>query len=69
MLALFVGARSTIVPFLPIQVPHKRLRLMGGSTSFSGGEVSRTGVLRVFFGFRTPSSLRGRGSRGSSVCD
>ena len=26
---------------------------MGGSTSFSGGEVSRTGVLRVFFGFRT----------------
>ena len=26
---------------------------MGGSTSFSGGEVSRTGVVRVFFRFRT----------------
>ena len=38
MLVLFVGAR---------------LRLMGGSTSTSGGDVSRTGVLRVLFGFRT----------------
>ena len=68
MLALFVGHDRLLCPSC-LQVPHKRLRLMGGSTSFSGGEVSRTGVLRVFFGFRTPSSLRGRGSRGSSVCD